>query len=979
MHASSALFVVALATTAAAQGGSTPSLQLIGGRGDPVAALEAGDTLAVAIDGLAPKSAYDLVLLDDTGVELGFARGAADLTGRLGPEVLWWESGVTGPNPDGRGNGGGGFLDFATAEQFLAAHALKVEVRLADPLSFGTGRKVAEWGVPVVAPRATPLFWFSDGNSNYRTSFEVGREEIYVSGQGLPAGALVDLWIVPDQAEWAVGAPIEDVSGFQGRPFKERVQLAPGSTGFELPVWPAVFQRPGSFDLIVRVNDPNASHSTQLRASDLVAHGWESGLVIERAPPAVTAAGINDLEVSLSGRRTTSNRFPNFRRQNVFVRHNTVAINLDPSDVPAGHPKPKIAAIYVTPARSEAQWTAHPALLDVTEAVELRNVKPGTVALGIVNAWIDPDPAGDGVPFDVVLDFRNSLNTNPPGSGTPGSPPPPGSLARLIYNGEYDVGVDAIDALDDDGLTIISDPAVTGPYPVGRSDYDFVDAYDIPWGQYQDQNVDVRAVVAYPAATAGVNTPVFGTNQRFPVIVILHGNHSVCMNFGCTCGAGNRIPNHKGYDYLLDLWASHGFIAISVDGYDITGCPTDRFIERGALMLEHLRYWTDWDNPTVPDTTFSGRFWNRLDLRHVGFAGHSRGGEGVAAAVQLNQDLALGYDIKAAVLIAPTDYNWSTPPGGGPIVFVLEDTPTFNIMGSSDGDVIDNDGAQLFDRASPAGRKADKSQAYIYGADHNSWNTVWIDPAWNGGSDGVGGGRITAQQQQDTGRVFITSWWMAWLQGRTDMLAFHRDVVQSPLLSAVETHWSYESKESVDVDDFEQTPVDKFTNSLGGAASASPTPATFLESGFRPGNYDGSFRQDTSGLVLGWSAATTYTSAIPAAWQDVSAYSHVAFRVAQIWDNKTLNPGGSQYVKVQIEDAAGNQQSASVDTRAFSTIPVGYSHPFTGRKSMLKSVRIPLRSFTQDNSLVDLTQITKIIVSCESTGLLAFDDLQFTK
>ncbi len=978
MHVSTGLLVVAFAATAAAQGGAAPSFHLIGGAGDRIATHEAGDTLTVEVEGLAPKAAYDLLLLDDTGARLGFARAAANLDGVVGPEVLWWESGVTGLDPDGRGNGGDGFLDFAAAEQFLAAHALKVEVRLADPLAFGSGRLVTDWAVPVLAPRQSPLLWFSDGGSNYRTSFEAGLEAIFVSGQGLPAGAIVDVYLVPDRADWNVGDPLQDTTGFNGQPFKERVYLAPGSTTFSAPVWPAVFQRPGSFDVVVRVNDTSSSSQPQFRAGDLLAHGFESGLVIEPPPPAVSAAGLSDLEVSLSGRRTTGNRFPNFRRQNVFIRHNLVAINLDPSDIPANHPKPKIAAIYVVPARNKAQWSAHPRLTDVTEAVELRGVKPGTVALGIINAWIDPDPSGDGDRFDVVLDFRDDLNANPPSSGVPGSPPP-GSSSGAILNGLYDPGVDAIDELDGDGLTIISDPAVTGPYLVGRTDYDFIDAYDIPWGQYQDQNVDVRAVVAYPAQSAGSNTPVFGTNERFPVIVILHGNHSVCLNGGCTCGAGNRIPNHKGYDYLLDLWASHGFIAISVDGYDITGCGTDRFIERGALMLEHLRYWTDWDNPAVPDTTFAGRFFNRLDLSHVGFAGHSRGGEGVAAAVQLNQDLALGYHITSAVLIAPTDYNWSTPPGGGPVVFVLEDTPTFNIMGSSDGDVIDNDGAQLFDRASPAGRKADKSQAFIYGADHNSWNTIWIDPAWNGGSDGVGSGRITAQQQQDTGRVFITSWWMAWLQGRSEMLAFHRDVVQSSLMAGVDTHWSYESKDSVDVDDFEQTPVNKLQNSLGGAVSATPTPATFQESGFRPGNYDGSFRHDTSGLILGWSAATTYESAIPAAWQDVSAYSHVAFRVAQIWDSKVLNPGGSQFVKVQIEDAAGHQQSVSVDTRAFATIPVGYSHPWTGRKSMLKSVRIPLRSFTQDNSLVDLTQITKIVVSCESTGLLAFDDVQFTK
>lgn len=978
MHLSSGLFVAAFAAAAGAQGGPAPAIHLIGGRGDRIAAHESGDTLAVVVEGLAPKAAYDLLLVDDTGARLGFARAAAGLDGTLGPEVLWWESGVTGPDPDGRGHGGGGFADFAAAEQFLLAHALQVEVRLADLRDFGNGPLVAASAVAVVAPRVAPLLWFADGDGNYRTSFAAGDEAIWVSGSGLPAGAVVDLFVVADRADWRLGDPLVDVTGPNGAPFKERVTLAPGSTSFSVPVWPAVFQRTGVFDVVMRIAPGAASSTTTLLAGDVVAHGWESGLVVEPPPPVVFPLGPNDLEVALSGRRTAGGRFPYFRRQNVFLRHDSVFVNLDPSDIPGDHPKPPVAAIYVVPSRTEAQWAAHGRLTDVTETVEVRGMKPGTVQMGIAQAWVDPDPAGDGLPFDVVLDFRNDMRPDAPGTGVPGAPPGPPGGGNSVYNGVYDTGVDAIDALDDDGLVVISDPAEFGPYPIGRTQYDFVDVYDIPWGQYQDQNVDVRAVVAYPGQSAGNDVPVWGTTERFPVVIILHGNHSVCLSFGCTCSSG-RIPNHKGYDYLLDLWASHGFIAISVDGYDITGCPTDRFIERGALMLEHLRYWTEWDDPALPDTTFNGRFWDRLNLRKVGFAGHSRGGEGTAAAVQLNQDLALGYDIKAAILIAPTDYNWSAPPAGGPVEFVIEDTPTFHIVGSSDGDVFDNQGIQLYDRANPAGHRADKSQAYIYGADHNSWNTVWIDPAWNGGSEGVGGGRITAKQQQDTGRVFMTSWWMAWLQDRKEMLAIHRDVVQSDLLAGVETHWSYESKESVDVDDFEQTPADKFTNTLGGAASFTGSPVTFQESSFDPGAYDGSFYQDTKGLILGWNASTTYESAIPSAWQDVSAYSHVAFRVAQIWDGKVLNPGGNQQVEVRIEDAAGNAQSVAVDTRAFTTIPTGYNHPFTGRKSMLKTVRIPLRAFTQDNSLVDLAQIAKIQILCSSTGLLAFDDLQFTK
>ncbi len=982
MHASSGLLVAALAAAASAQGGPSPTISLVGKRGEVVTTHEVGDTLAVKVDGMAPHTPYDLLLVDDQGTVLATACATADLAGSVEPEVLWWESGVTGTDPDGRGNGGWGFVDFAAAESYLVGRSLSLEVRQANPRQIGAGRLLLAQAVPLQPTRLSPNFWFSDRLGRYRTSFEAGSEDLFVAADHLPAGAVVDLFVVVDRSEWRDGDPLTDVTGAQGAAQKDRITLPPGATSFSVRVWPAGLQRSGTFDLVARINDSRTGQATTLRASDSLFHGFETGVVLEKPVPA-GARATGDLEATLTGRRTTNNRFPGFRRQAVFLRHSPVYVNLDPTEVPADHGKVKQAVIYVLPDRDAATWGAQTQLADVTEGIEIKNVKPGTVLSGVHLVWTDPDPGSDGDRFDVVLDFRDDLRLNPPGAGgaAPGSPaPPPAPPTNPLLDGEYDAGRDIVDALDGAAFTVIHDPAEPGPYPVGRTAYDFVDAYDIPYGQYQDQDVDVRAVVAYPGQAAGTDVAVWGTTKRFPVVLILHGNHNVCMNFSCTCSSGNRIPNHWGYDYLLDLWASHGFIAISIDAYDITGCPTDRFIERGALMLEHQRYWTDWDNPAVPDATYSGRFWNRLALDRVGYAGHSRGGEGVAAAIQINQDLALGYDISAAILIAPTDYNWSTPPGGGPTEFLIKDTPVFHIVGSSDGDVSDCQGIQLYDRASPDGHRAAKSQAFIYGADHNSWNTIWIDPNWNGGSEGVGGGRISAQQQQDTGRVFMTSWWMAWLQGREEMLAIHRDVVQSPLLTGVESHWSFEAADRLVVDDFEQLPADKFLNTLGGANAASPTPATFNEYSFGPtGGYNGSFFHHTRGLVLGWNQVTTYETLIPVAWQDISDWTFVEFRCCQIWDNKVLNPGGTQSVLVEVEDANGTKQRLAVEARALTTIPVGYHHPFTGRKSILKSIKIPLRAFTQENSGIDLTKITKIELDLQSTGLVAFDNLQFSK
>src|SRR6185369_3478581 len=453
-----------------------------------------------------------------------------------------------------------------------------------------------------------------------------------------------------------------------------------------------------------------------------------------------------DLNADLAGRRTKKRLYPGFEYSNTFLRHDTVLAALDPSDIP-GSNSAVYARIYVVDAKSKSEWQANPTLHDVTETVDGRIVKAGTLELSIGQVWGDADPAGvEKMPFDIVIDLGLHAPNGIKGGGVligSGTVPPPATPAQALFDNVYTPGTDPIDKLQADGFYVVDDPSEPGPFPVGRTEYDFPDAYDVPWGQYADLNVDVRAV--------------FGNTQQYPIVFILHGNHGICLGNPCdfNCPLGSRIPNHKGYDYLLDLWASHGFIGVSIDGFDLTGCPQDRFIERAALILEHIRYWEDWNNPVLPDGTFNGRFWNRIDVGRVGIAGHSRGGEGAAAAVQINHDLALGHNIKACISLAPTDFNSSNPPGGGPKAFVVNDTPFFNIMGANDGDVWDTEGARIFDRAGLGIHKAVKSQAFIYGASHNPWNTVWIDAAWGGFDDAAGGpGAITHQEQQDTARVY---------------------------------------------------------------------------------------------------------------------------------------------------------------------------------------------------------------------------------
>ena len=184
---------------------------------------------------------------------------------------------------------------------------------------------------------------------------------------------------------------------------------------------------------------------------------------------------------------------------------------------------------------------------------------------------------------------------------------------------------------------------IPGPHAVGQVDYNFEDEFDlIPTGGMTPAypNVDVRATVRYPASASGVGPPVAGS-ARYPLVVFLHGNHYTCSN-PCSgshsCATADRVPNHRGYNYLLDILASWGFIAVSIDGFDVTMAGSvlmSDYEARGRLVLRHLSKWQAWDaNPTDP---WGGLFRGRVDMSRVGLSGHSRGGEGVVAAEFINR------------------------------------------------------------------------------------------------------------------------------------------------------------------------------------------------------------------------------------------------------------------------------------------------------------------------------------------------------
>ena len=538
-------------------------------------------------------------------------------------------------------------------------------------------------------------------------------------------------------------------------------------------------------------------------------------------------------------------------------------------------------------------------------------------------------------------------------------------------------------ALPRSRVAVPSNACSPGPYAVGQVDYNFEDEFDlIPAGGMTPAypNVDVRATVRYPAVASGVGQPVAGFFVRYPLVILLHGNHWTCSN-PCsgshTCVPGNRVPNHRGYDYLLDILASWGFLAVSIDGFDVTMAWSPLMSDyeaRGRLVLRHLAKWQSWDaSPTDP---WGGLFRRRVDMSRIGLSGHSRGGEGVVAAEFINRAESLGFQIKAVNAIAPTDQD--------PLIHYVPQVPYFLLMAASDGDVSNLQGLRTYDRTSPAATppQSVKEMLWVHGANHNFFNTTWTPGlgAACSSDDGVGQGRLSDSLQRHVGCQSIVAFFRLHLQNRQRFRKFLRGEVVVEGLDGVRMYWSYQDPTRQEVDNFDSGD-NRTTNSLGGAVTTSGGFTTFDEFEFKasgPDLFNSSFRHFTHGLVLGWNSTQTYETTLPVGQRDVSAYRALSLRMGQILDGGVLNPvNAPRTFRVSLRTGAGVVANVGFDVAGIQSAPFPY--PDNGGKTVLGTLRIPLKSFRTAGAALRLNDIQGVILEFRGSGLIAVDDIQFTK
>lgn len=525
------------------------------------------------------------------------------------------------------------------------------------------------------------------------------------------------------------------------------------------------------------------------------------------------------------------------------------------------------------------------------------------------------------------------------------------------------------------------DPAAPGSLPVTNTFYK-IEKVQVPSVPYP---VDIWATVWHPDGLPG---------GPYPLVLFLHGNHGICRLPGTQMDFGTPLappacappleptPNHTGYDYIASLVASHGYIVVSINANAINvranGNP-----ERGRLVQEHLRYWALW-NRDQGGAPFGRQFAGKVNLNSIGLIGHSRGGEGVRAAYQFNRGEKSPFGIRAILEIGPVDFGrivGSTTPNP---VFNVDNTQWSVLLPACDADVADNQGMRVFDRARVMKEQRNpgpKSQLYILGANHNFFNAEWLpeDP----GFQCIDFPIITDRpQQEQIALTYVTGFVRAYLGGEDFRYLFTGDQRQPQQIRVPVAHSYTESPSDVLlVDDF-SAPQSPDMNTAGGTNTITnleiescsagrcnePPPAqwfhdrsTFTGKIAWPQSSGGGTPQLTMRLAPGGEAV------------DVSKFPMLVFRVAAQFSTRNPNSPTSQNFSVRLMDAAG---ATSNSIAAGDLRPIGYPTGAFFRRSVLRSMRVPLSDFRGVNA----ARITAVqfVFDKQREGAIFLTDVHFS-
>lgn len=238
---------------------------------------------------------------------------------------------------------------------------------------------------------------------------------------------------------------------------------------------------------------------------------------------------------------------------------------------------------------------------------------------------------------------------------------------------------------------------------------------------FRHMPVRLNGVVAVPTTGAG----------PYPVVVILHGTHPGCPEIDHVdrwpCDPADERPNYRGFAYLAEHLAAHGYVALSINinaentfGFG-EPTPGERLEQIAAKHLGALAV-----AAAGGKNEFGVELEGQADMGRLALIGHSRGGE-KALVLSRSPEMAAaaadpdGYGPVAGVLqIAPSPV-FADPADGSPV-------PLGIILPMCDGDVTNLDGQVFYEAARLLpGQQAWISSAFLEAANHNFFNTTLGD------------------------------------------------------------------------------------------------------------------------------------------------------------------------------------------------------------------------------------------------------------
>jgi dienelactone hydrolase len=468
-------------------------------------------------------------------------------------------------------------------------------------------------------------------------------------------------------------------------------------------------------------------------------------------------------------------------------------------------------------------------------------------------------------------------------------------------------------------------------------------------GEFPDPApLDLKAVVYFPADAAGASDPsqLSKRHREYPLVVVVHGN-------------SGSLLSYRGYDYLLDHLARNGMIAASIHVY-----PGAAGVSRARALFKHLEI-------------LKSKFGHRSDLEKLAIMGHSRGGEAVVIASQLNVDEGLGYEFKGIVSLAPTD-QYGPYSLAGPYA-----VPYLVVYGGLDGDVAGSwpksTGFSLYDRADPV-----KSMIFVERACHDRFNTQWDDNDFYFGqmTSADQAAVISADAHEKIVKGYMNGFFRWRLLDDDDMRDFFTGEERPRQVEwadggAVQIDVQYQEPGGLALDHFSGGTWQ--VNDLGGVVSATLAAV--------PGKgdlhaLDSYSPHDHTGGLLRWDAAShIYVSSLPTASQDVSDYDLLSFRVTQRYGSASNPVGVPQDFFVKLTDQDGRSREFPVSQ--FASLSYPYVRGLNNlTKSALKTVRIPLSAYTRELAGVQPIELDELAsvgfeLAVDPTGEIEVTDIEF--